>query len=268
MKNFDENNEEDNGDLVNDMLELNLGEDEIQQMNIPSFIPRELLFGNGNKQDERSTTPGPCECGFRHWVDGVEYDFVIRLQSEKGLLPLGFNVDDNPYLIAQDFVSRHDLNKGSLNDQPIVNKIANAIMESTPERVRGKTKVKSKEEEEKSEFDPFQARLTIPGSRTRYNKTTGEFSHTTYLNIEKKEKEERELKEREKLSQENKIQVQLEKEKEEMERDKIKNRMRMDKMEVEENRKRTRELKSNLKTNSNSFSKKRVLLEKMANSYG
>jgi len=46
---------------------------------------------------------------------------------------------------------------------------------------------KEKEEgDESSQFNPYHAKLTVPGSSTRYNKTTGEFVKTTYLSQEKK----------------------------------------------------------------------------------
>ena len=28
---------------------------------------------------DRTPTQGPCECGYRHWCDGKEYDFVFQI---------------------------------------------------------------------------------------------------------------------------------------------------------------------------------------------
>jgi len=50
---------------------------------------------------QRSDTRGPCNCGYKHWLDGVEYDFVFHLN----IGPIGYNAGDNPYEAAANFLA-------------------------------------------------------------------------------------------------------------------------------------------------------------------
>jgi len=52
---------------------------------------------------QRSETKGPCNCGYKHWLDGVEYDFVFHLN----IGPIGYSVGDNPYETATNFLLIH-----------------------------------------------------------------------------------------------------------------------------------------------------------------
>lgn len=76
----------------------------------------------------KSATPGVCNCGFKHWFDGKEVDFVFGIQTSGGTLGLGYNDGDNPYTLAQEFISKHRLNENSLNDTTYISAIANSII--------------------------------------------------------------------------------------------------------------------------------------------
>jgi hypothetical protein len=41
---------------------------------------------------ERTDTKGPCECGYRHWCDGREVDFVYPIETSKGVKVLGYSL--------------------------------------------------------------------------------------------------------------------------------------------------------------------------------
>jgi len=49
--------------------------------------------------------------GGKMTLDGKEYDFVFDIEVEEGRMEkLGINKKDNPYMIASDFIDKHDLN--------------------------------------------------------------------------------------------------------------------------------------------------------------
>jgi hypothetical protein len=77
---------------------------------------------NGEKADEK----GPCQCGYRHWVDGVIYDFVFGLQGEA----IGFNLGDNALAAAEEFVQKKNNLGLGFKTQEHVNNIANQIRQA------------------------------------------------------------------------------------------------------------------------------------------
>lgn len=79
------------------------------------------------KDGEHSNTPGPAPCGRKHWFEGKEVDFVTKYG---GRLYLGFNIDDNPLLVARNFVAKHNLNPQSTDNTQLITKIADMIRET------------------------------------------------------------------------------------------------------------------------------------------
>jgi len=76
---------------------------------------------------ERTLTRGPCRCGYKHWVDGKEYDFVFKWATSSGPRHLGVNVNDNFYNLAEQFVLKYETNTLSLNSKDLVNSIADTV---------------------------------------------------------------------------------------------------------------------------------------------
>ena len=53
-----------------------------------------LSRGLSSKADgSPSPTKGPCKCGYKHWLEGKEYDYVFQIETTKGGLILGFNAN-------------------------------------------------------------------------------------------------------------------------------------------------------------------------------
>jgi hypothetical protein len=111
---------------------------------------------------------GPCECGYKHYLDGEEYDYVFQIPTYKGMKLIGYNMDgivicqtyihtilDNPFIIAQQFVIKHTLNENSLNDTPIISAIANSIIENTEKNTDKSYAERREEKAAASGFDPY-----------------------------------------------------------------------------------------------------------------
>lgn len=65
-------------------------------------LVRKLL---SNKVDgEKTKTRGVCDCGFKHWLDQTEYDFVQPVMVE-GLF-VGWNWGDDVFAVADRFVEQ------------------------------------------------------------------------------------------------------------------------------------------------------------------
>jgi len=133
---------------------------------------------------ERSATTGPCNCGFRHWFEGKEYDFVVSVSTNTGPKKLAYNESDNPYSVAQEFLAKYNINPNSLNDTPYISAIANAIIDHINENKKTGTvdtpSEEPKEEEMNPSFDPYEATWNVPKSGTHYNKTTQKWETTIY----------------------------------------------------------------------------------------
>ena len=77
-----------------------------------------------------SSSPGPAPCGKKHWYQGKEVDYITRYA---GKYMLGFNVDDNPLIVARDFVAKNNLNPSSTDNTQLITKIADMIRETIAE---------------------------------------------------------------------------------------------------------------------------------------
>jgi len=110
------------------------------------------------RDGERSNSRGPCPCGFRHWCEGKEYDFVFQWPGINALA--GFNLEDNAFQVAEDYVTKHHRSQ-RWDHRQIVHQIASAIMRQT-EEMRGPTDVGIQRKVEKnSSFDPFKEDLNV-----------------------------------------------------------------------------------------------------------
>jgi hypothetical protein len=101
---------------------------------------------NGEKADEK----GPCKCGYRHWVDGVIYDFVFGLQGES----IGFNLGDNALAAAEEFMRKKNNMGLGFKTKDHVNFIANHIRQALIKE--GYT-----ESDTREEWDPSKPMKTI-----------------------------------------------------------------------------------------------------------
>jgi hypothetical protein len=69
---------------------------------------------------------------------------------------VGYNDTDNPYIVAQEFIIKHQVNKNSLNDTPFVSALANAIMENTQQHRDANAAEGRETTKPSSTFDPYQ----------------------------------------------------------------------------------------------------------------
>jgi len=209
--------EQDNDDAV---IIVDLPEEQ-QQNNFP------------HKRDgERSKNRGPCPCGYRHWCDGKEYDFVFQWPGINALG--GFNLSDNAFTIAEDYVTKYH-RSSKWDHRHIVNQIAHAIMRQT-DRSSQHDVVKTTHDKS-SNFDPFKEDYNVPQvGTTRYNKVTGQFEKTIYpLNeTPRTPEEEAEIKRKQAILEENQKKLMKEKEEEEKRREGIVEIIRRDRLESNE----------------------------------
>jgi len=192
-----------------------------------------------HQDGERSSAPGPCDCGYKHWLEGEEYDYVFQIKTGDGTKKIGYNDSDNPYLVAQNFMAKNRLNEKSLNDTPYISALANAIMDNTREHrtsreESGRPWKKPEEESTGIPFEPYTSSWAVPTSGVHFNKQTNQWEGTTY--DEHKKSAEAEEKKRKEMSEEAKKKYQEEKLKKEIEKQRIKDQLRLDKLEREAKR--------------------------------
>jgi len=181
-----------------------------------------------HKRDgERSKNRGPCPCGYRHWCDGKEYDFVFQWPGINALG--GFNISDNAFTVAEEYVTKYH-RSSKWDHRHIVNQIAHAIMRQTEPSSHDVVKPSS---EKTSNFDPFKEDYNVPEKgTTRYNKVTGQFEKTFYpLNESRTPEEEAEIKRKQAIIEENQKKLMREKEEEEKRREGIVDIIRRDRLE-------------------------------------
>lgn len=90
----------------------------------------------GPKADgEHSTTPGPAPCKLKHWYEGKEVDYVLKVAGRI----LGVNVDDNPIKVAEAFVFKHNLNPQSTDNTQVVMAIAEKIRQTVNPAARARS---------------------------------------------------------------------------------------------------------------------------------
>jgi len=82
---------------------------------------------NNTQDGERSPTRGPCKCGYKHWYNGKEYDFVFRWPTSSGVQHLAVNANDNIYAVAEEFVLKYEMTNYSMNNQHIINNITDRV---------------------------------------------------------------------------------------------------------------------------------------------
>jgi len=185
------------------------------------------------KDGQPSSSPGPCKCGKRHYLEGIEYDYVFTIMSDKGPLKLGFNANDNPYIAAQEFITKHQLNEHSLDDTPIRNAIADQILKNTeigssPSQAEHGVKANgSKDSTNNVNFDPYKSTVAVPKSGVYFNKQTGKFESKIYDPILKVAEEA----ERNRTTQEAQRRYKKITEEKEKEKNKIQEKIEQDKRE-------------------------------------
>jgi len=182
-----------------------------------------------NLDGHQSQTPGPCRCGHKHWCDGKEYDHVFNWETSEGIKMLGYNLEDNAYDVAQAFIAKHELNKNSLDDKPLVNLIADQIMKHTAAKTS--ESAKKKLEEKKTNFNPYKSQYNVPAFGTSYNKVKQKFETTTYLSKDKQDALKREQAKRTELANKQKELVKSEQEDTQNRNKEIKERINNDKIE-------------------------------------
>jgi len=220
--------EDPTADIPKNLLTKTTSEDKLK--NKP-----ELKIRGGQQDGDRSPNTGPCACGYKHYLEGKEYDYVFQIGTSAGPKKIGYNQDDNPFDVAQNFLIRNKLNEKSLNDTPYISAIANAIIENTNNNRNPSAVEKELEQaraEEEGSFDPFKPSWNVPKSGTVYNKQTEKFETTIYPPEQKKIHEDLEKKRKEQTDEQRK-KLQEQKLHEEIEKQKIKDRIRLDKLERE-----------------------------------
>jgi len=114
----------------------------------------------------------------------MEYDYILNIMSSRGPLMLGFNANDNPYVVAQDFINKNHINEHSLDDTKIRNTIADEILKTTESTVptQGEHGAGARVTPKKNaiEFDPYKSTVAVPKSGVYYNKTTGKWESKIY----------------------------------------------------------------------------------------
>jgi len=135
------------------------------------------------KDGQPSNTSGPCKCGKKHYLEGIEYDYIFTIMTSRGPLMLGYNADDNPYIAAQSFIDKYKLNEHSLDDTKIRNAIADEILKNTESTapVTGEHGLRTpKKDKNAVDFDPYKSTVAVPKSGVYYNKTTGKWEAKIY----------------------------------------------------------------------------------------
>ena len=62
---------------------------------------------NEDKVDGEATeTKGPCDCGYRHWCEGREVDFVYPIETNRGTKILGYSLTGTLILFLFTFLSK------------------------------------------------------------------------------------------------------------------------------------------------------------------
>lgn len=78
------------------------------------------------RNGERSHTRGVCSCGYKHWYNGVEYDWVLDLFNAPGIdTNIAFNVDDDPVVAVQKWAERT-----GCRDETALHRLANVMLEA------------------------------------------------------------------------------------------------------------------------------------------
>lgn len=138
--------------------------------------PSDAAFmGQGNLPNGAPTgNTGPCNCGYKHWCDGKEYDYVFRLPNpEKGVMvDLGVNhggrcypfvspyLQDNPILVAEAFLLRHGIGKAFYSNN-LVSEIAQKIREHLVEASAGSSTVSSNKPATLDEDEIFKSSMQV-----------------------------------------------------------------------------------------------------------
>jgi len=160
-------------------MEQNEEEDPVVILDLPEE-QQQNASPSHKKDGERTPNRGPCLCGYKHWCEGKEYDFVFQWPGINAVG--GFNLTDNYFKIAEDYVTRHHKSQ-RWDHRQVVHQIAEAIMKQT-EGLRGPSEV-VQPKQEKSTFDPYKADMHVPvKGTTRYNEVTGKFEKTTYAHTD------------------------------------------------------------------------------------
>ncbi len=98
---------------------------------------QEALLANqamARADGEHSESVGAGPCGRKHWYEGREVDIV----SKYGGRMIGFDVTENPLLVAQAFVAKHNLNPQSTDNTALVTKIADSVRELSVQAIAKK----------------------------------------------------------------------------------------------------------------------------------
>lgn len=65
----------------------------IKQLMRAAVSEAKRSLGEDSKVDgDATSTRGPCDCGFRHWCDGREVDFVYPIETSKGAKIIGYSL--------------------------------------------------------------------------------------------------------------------------------------------------------------------------------
>lgn len=70
----------------------------VQQLLMAAINEKRAILGDEKVDGERTETRGPCECGFRHWFEGREVDFVYPVETPMGVKILGYSLTGISYL--------------------------------------------------------------------------------------------------------------------------------------------------------------------------
>lgn len=179
---------------------------------------------------ERTPSRGPCKCGYKHWVDGKEFDFAFKWANFDGFM--GFNLGDNAFIAAEKFVVRYDNSRDSLNHRNHVNRIADAILK----HIAPFEPVRIDKPKSPNTFDPYKPTLHIPDKNTTfYNKTKGEVVSIDYAS-NKPTPDQRELNKRKFENEELQRKLKKSAEDEKKLKSEITLKMKRDQEEVEKDR--------------------------------
>lgn len=163
---------------------------------------------------ERSPNRGPCQCGYKHWCNGKEYDFVFRWPTSSGIQHLAVNANDNIYAVAQEFVLKYEMTSYSMNNQQLINNITDRVTRHI------------------AQFAPVNIDNKIVTSTTDHFDFDDTIPILTEQDLE-------DMKKRDELNKKEKEKVNEKIEKEKKDKDDIKARMENDRKEVDAQRRIT-----------------------------
>eukprot|EP01124_Arcella_intermedia_P033050 TRINITY_DN7827_c0_g1_i1.p1 TRINITY_DN7827_c0_g1~~TRINITY_DN7827_c0_g1_i1.p1 ORF type:complete len:531 (-),score=123.57 TRINITY_DN7827_c0_g1_i1:31-1623(-) len=217
-------------------------------------------YDSTKRDGARSSTRGLCDCGYKHWLHGIEYDFVVKPEGFSAIL--GFNVTDNVYLVAEQFVIKNDRSK-DLNHRNKINALVDFLSSVRQKALLNAGITQPLPPTQETKFDPTKPIFSIPNKNlTHYNKVTGKFETSIYKATDLPHYTPEEVAEnvrKAKLLQEESKKIDEEIKKREKATSSISDRVKMDRQEVEAEAKLRNQIQSYKKESPSKANMTRVV---------